>query len=134
MSIKRKLKWIEQVASPENVAKVALIYGAIMPFDGKIGAHSVSNEAQSIDYDKNAPQSVGFVIYEKGGQPDDGWYVEVYDDETVTVDYLYTWVNEAEGTRERYKDSYKTTFRRLLNWMLAGCDLDTIIHFIDSVE
>lgn len=125
---------MERVVLPENAAKIALIYGALMPFGGKIGSTSINNQPQSKYYDKNAPQGVGFTIYEKGGQPDDGWYIDIYDDETVTVNYVYTWLNEAEGTRETYKESYKTTFRRLLNWMVAGCDLDTIIHFIDIVE
>ena len=134
MSIKQSLKFMEGAILPENTAKIALIYGALIPFEGKIGSIGVNNQPKARDYDKNAPQGVGFVIYEKGGQPDDGWYIDIYDDEVVTVDYLYTWVNEAKGTRDRFKDSYKTTLRRLLNWMVAGCDLDTIIHFIDPVE
>ena len=134
MSIERTLKFMEKVVLPENTAKIALIYGALIPFDGKIGSISVKNQPQSKYYDKDAPQGVGFVMYEKGGQPDDGWYIDIYDDETVIVDNLYTSVIESEGTRETYKDSYKTTFRRLLNWMAAGCDLDIIIHFIDSVD
>ena len=125
---------MEGTVLPENTAKIAFIYGALSPFQGKIGSIGVNNQPQARDYDKDAPQGVGFVIYEKGGQPDDGWYIDIYGDEAVTVDYFYTWVNEAKGTRDRFKDSYKTTLRRLLNWMVAGCDLDTIIHFIDPVE
>jgi hypothetical protein len=132
MSIKQSLGFVEGTALPENLPRIAFIKGALEPFSPKIGSSSVINQPQAKDYDESKPQGVLFVIYEKNGQPDDGWYFHVYDDDTVTVDYNYTYVNEHKGSREYFTERYQGDFQTLLNWLVAGCDVDYIHCYFKS--
>lgn len=129
MSIKQRLGFVERIALPENLPRLAFIAGALEPFEPKIGSSGVINQPQAKDYDPSKPQGLSFVIYEKNGQPDDGWYFRIYDDDTVSVDYNYTFVNEQKGTREYFGEQYQGNFRTLLNWLVAGCDADYLHHY-----
>jgi len=129
MSIERSLNFVSQSALPKNLPRLAFIKGALEPFSPKIGSSSVINQPQAKDYDESKPQGLLFVIYEKNGQPNDGWYFHVYDDDTVTVLYTYTYVNEGKGTRDYSNEEYRGNFRTLLNWLIAGCDVDYIHHY-----
>lgn len=129
MSIERSLNFVKLTALPENLPRLAFIKGALEPFEPKIGSSSVINPPQAKDYDESKPQGLLFVIYEKNGQPDDGWYFHIYDDDTVTVEYTYTYVNEEKGTREYSNETYHGDFRTLLNWLVAGCDVDYVHHY-----
>jgi len=132
MSIEQSLEFVKRTALPENLPRLAFIKGALEPFEPKIGSSSVTNQPQAKDYDKLMPQGLMFVIYEKNGQPDDGWYFHVYDDDTVTAEYTYTYVNEEKGIREYSNEMYHGDFRTLLNWLVAGCDVDYIHHYFKS--
>ena len=129
MSIKQSLEFVSNTALPENLPRLAFIKGALEPFSPKIGSSGVINQPQAKNYNPSKPQGIEFVIYEKTGQPNDGWYFNIYDDNTVTVDYQYTYVNEQKGTREYFGETYIGNFRTLLNWLVAGCDVDYIHHY-----
>ena len=142
MSIKRSLEFVESTALPEELPRLAFISGALEPFQAKIGSGGVINQPQARDYDPSKPQGISAVIYEKNGNPDDGYYFEIFDDDTVNVRYIFSFVTKEKvtpefikpETRESFAEDYTGNFQTLLNWLVAGCDTDLVHKYFEFVN
>lgn len=134
MTIKRDLEGYLRTVLPENVPTITYILGAMSPWQGKFCSSSIYNQPQSARYKPDEQQGFQFLIADPRGDSSelDGWWFTVFVDETVKVEYTYTVIIEAEGTREHFSDNYTGDFRTLLNWLRSGCDTDYIHYYFTS--